>query len=108
MATSGIYTCRHTFSLREAFRVSAVSPVGGEQAAVRTNAAAPWSAPPVAPVAAPVQINGPKIAILVTELGADATAGATAIGKLPAAFGIAFVPGAAATDRQSTRPTSSH
>src|SRR3546814_181356 len=74
-----------------------VSPVSGEHAAVRTNTAAPASAPPVAPVAAPVQINGPKIAILVTELGADATAGATAIEKLPAAFGIAFVPGAAAT-----------
>src|SRR3546814_16680443 len=39
----------------------------------------------------------PKIAILVTELGGDAELGVTAIDRLPAGFGLAFLPGQAAT-----------
>lgn len=41
--------------------------------------------------------EGPKIAILVTELGGDAELGVTAIDRLPAGFGLAFLPGQAAT-----------
>lgn len=41
--------------------------------------------------------NGPAIAILITEVGADQALGETAIEKLPAPFGIAFLPGQQAT-----------
>src|SRR3546814_21063201 len=49
------------------------------------------------PLGPPPLPEGPKIAILVTELGGDAELGVTAIDRLPAGFGLAFLPGQAAT-----------
>lgn len=55
-----------------------------------SEATIPAPAGPLKPAALP---EGPKIAILVTELGGDEARGNNAIDKLPAVFGLAFLPG---------------
>lgn len=46
-----------------------------------------------AAIASPSLVAGPKVAILVTEIGDDMALGERAIEKLPLAIGLAFLPG---------------
>ncbi len=56
-------------------------------------AAAPVEvAPPAVPTAAPLPFDGPRVAIVLTGLGADAVQTRVAIQKLPPEIGLAFSP----------------
>ncbi len=69
-----------------------------DKAVIKSARAAPSAPMGVATAPEPAALPpGPKIAVLITEIGADTARGARAIEKLPPSFALAFLPGKAAS-----------